>query len=156
MTPERLWWWSTRAYQCKLTPLARVLKTLNFVLYKAVLPYECDIQPDIMLKHRGMGTVIHPKTVIGNRVRIGHNVTVSAGAHKDDSPCRVYLHDGVTLGAGSMVLARRNQGIHIGEDARVGAGAVVTHDVPPGVRMIGPTATPLNPPEEFRPQIVNE
>jgi acetyltransferase-like isoleucine patch superfamily enzyme len=35
------------------------------------------------------------------------------------------------------------QGIHIGEECVIGAGAVVIRDVPPGLTMVGVPAKPL-------------
>lgn len=72
MNPATLWWWSCRAYRRRLTVVARLLKALNFVLFKAILPYEADIQRDIHLDHYALGVVMHPNVSIGHRVRIYH------------------------------------------------------------------------------------
>ncbi|QTE29640.1 LbetaH domain-containing protein [Pengzhenrongella sicca] len=141
MTPEKLWWWSVRLHRRGLTPLARVLKELNFHLFHAVLPYECDIQPDVTLWHRGVGTVIHPNTRIGRRVTIAHGVTISAGARQLGSPLAVFLGDDVLVGAGALILPKRGHALHVGAGAKIGAHAVVASDVPPGGIMLPPTAS---------------
>lgn len=142
MRPERLWWWSTQLHQRGWSRAAKLLKLANFVLFKAVLPVECRIQPDVELWHRGMGTVIHPNTTIGRRVRIAHQVTVSVYS-QGPGPWGVVIEDGVTLGTGCLVASRARQQLTVGENAEVGAHAVVTRDVSPGARMVGPTATDL-------------
>lgn len=143
MRPERIWWWSTRLHRRGMTPLAKMLKLFNFLVFHAVLPYEVDLQPDIVLFHRGTGTVIHPNTTIGRRVFIGHAVTTSAGSQDVGSPHRVIVEDDVVLGAGSFVSARTGTSLTVGAGAQVGAHAVVTRDVRPGARMVGPKAVEL-------------
>jgi acetyltransferase-like isoleucine patch superfamily enzyme len=96
------------------------------------------------------------KIHIGNRVLISHNVNifdslthpisaserhqqflkiVSEGHPKrvDLSEAPVFIHDDVWVGAMSIVL----KGITIGEGAIVGAGSVVTKDVPPWTIVAG-------------------
>lgn len=60
MGPARLWWWSTRAYQKRLIWLARLLKLVNYLLFRCILPYEAQIEPDILLEHLALGVVVHP------------------------------------------------------------------------------------------------
>jgi acetyltransferase-like isoleucine patch superfamily enzyme len=50
----------------------------------------------------------------------------------------VVIDDDVWIGIGAIVL----KGVHVGRGARIGPGAVVTRDVPPGVTMIGNPARP--------------
>ena len=136
MNPANLWWWSCRAHQHRLTPVARVLKLLNFVLFKAILPYQAIIERDIQLDHYGMGVVVHPNTTIGHRVRIYHAVTLAAETWVG-SEHRLIIGDDVVIGAGAIVVARTNQSLTIGCGARIGAGTVVTGDVPCGRTVVG-------------------
>lgn len=142
MKPEQLWWWSTRLHRRGLTPLAKVLKAMNFILFKAVLPYECDIQKDVRFFHRGVATVIHPNTRIGSGVWIGHCVTVSVYDQDPSSP-GVVIEDKVKLGTGCLVASRKGEELVVGRGSEVGAHALVTRSVPPGVNMVGPKATPV-------------
>jgi acetyltransferase-like isoleucine patch superfamily enzyme len=88
---------------------------------------------------------------IGRRVRISYHVTIAdSDFHPHDPQMRrldaianapsgdrakrpayasapVVIEDDVQIGIGAIVL----KGVHIGEAARIGAGAVVTSDVPP-------------------------
>ncbi|MGY1659592.1 hypothetical protein ACI78Q_00015 [Geodermatophilus sp. SYSU D00705] len=153
MKPEKLWWWSTLLYRRGLTPVAKLLKALNFLIFKAVLPYECDIQPDVVLWHRGVGTVVHPNTTIGRRVRVSHNVTIAAGTWHIGDGVQVVIGDDVVLGVGSLVIGRDGKSLTIGPGAIVGANATVTRDVPAGARVVSGRSTILPgdgevPPEE--------
>lgn len=143
MRPEKLWWWSTRLHRRRLTVLARILKAVNFQLFHAILPYECDIHPDVTLWHRGAGTVIHPSTRIGRRVKIGHGVTITAGSQEPGSPLATVIGDDVVVGAGSLVRPRQGHALHVGDGAQIGAHAVVVDDVPPGAVLVPPKATRL-------------
>lgn len=80
--------------------------------------------------------------VIGDHVQIGPNVQLLTPTHPLDPDLRrdgwegsgpITLADNVWLGGGVIVLAD----VSIGEDTVVGAGAVVTRDLPPGVVAVG-------------------
>lgn len=74
---------------------------------------------------------------IGNRVFIGPRVTFTNDKHPKAvgawTPLVTTVEDDVNIGAGAVILP----GIIIGRGATIGAGAVVTKDVPSGVTMIG-------------------
>ena len=87
----------------------------------------------------GDGVVIGETSHIGNDVTLYQAVTLGGIAPSVDSHTQVdqkrhpTLEDWVIVGSGAQVLG----GITVGEGARIGANAVVTKDVPPGVTAVG-------------------
>jgi serine O-acetyltransferase len=129
LSARRLWVISSKLHHAGHPRLARCLKNFNTMLYHNALPPEIVLSPDVRLGHHGVGTVLHPKIVIGKRVKIFQNVTMAV--RPPNAPQQIVLEDGVVVGANAVIMTPRNRSITIGQGARVGAGAVVTHDVPP-------------------------
>lgn len=78
MNPVTLWRLSCAAHQKKIPLVPRLLKTIIFLVYKAILPGEAVIGPGLSLEHYGLGVVVHPNVTIGSNVRIYHAVTLAA------------------------------------------------------------------------------
>jgi serine O-acetyltransferase len=94
----------------------------------AEIPRSVVIGTGFLLHHGGVGVVIHPKTVIGDRVGIYPGVTLGrADVHHPISASRfegLRIEDDVILGAGAKVLC--SQGIlRVGRGTMVGANAVL-------------------------------
>ncbi|EKO3852593.1 sugar O-acetyltransferase [Vibrio harveyi] len=79
---------------------------------------------------------------IGDHVMIGPNVTIATAGHPIDPELRrdiaqfnipVHIGNNVWIGANSMVLP----GVTIGENSVIGAGSVVTKDIPANVVAVG-------------------
>ena len=83
---------------------------------------------------------------IGDNVFVGHNVTFindkyprsanqdgSMQTEADWSVVETFVNNGASIGSSSTILC----GVTIGENAIVGAGAVVTKDVPPNTVVAG-------------------
>ena len=75
---------------------------------------------------------------VGNRVYIGPNATFSNDRYpqskkRPDSFLITVIEDDVSIGANATVLP----GLRLGRGCMVGAGAVVTRDVPPFARVVG-------------------
>jgi acetyltransferase-like isoleucine patch superfamily enzyme len=83
----------------------------------------------------GTGLVVGETAVIGDDVSILHEVTLG-GTGKERGDRHPKVRDGVLLGAGAKVLGN----VEIGRDAKVAAGSVVPHDVPPGATVAGVSA----------------
>jgi serine O-acetyltransferase len=80
----------------------------------------------------GMGVVIGETSVIGDDVLIYHGVTLG-GKEFTRNKRHPTVGNNVVIGAESILLGN----ITIGSDSKIGAGAVVTKDVPPGSTVIG-------------------
>jgi serine O-acetyltransferase len=135
LSSRRLWLISIALYRAGHPRLARALKNANSMIYHNSLPCEAIVTHDIRLGHHGLGTVLHPKVRIGSGVKIFQNVTMAVrpplGANE------IVIEDGVVIGAGAVIITPRNRSIRIGRGASVGAGTVVTRDVPDQTIAIG-------------------
>ncbi|MBD0688371.1 hypothetical protein BG452_00930 [Streptomyces sp. CBMA123] len=109
---------------------------MNSLIYHNSLAAGCDVSPDVYLGHHGMGTVVHDNVTVGSHVRIWQNVTLAVRAPAG-SPHRIIIEDNVVIGANAVVITPHLQSVRIGRGAKVGAGAVVTGDVPAGATVVG-------------------
>jgi len=120
-------------YKCKI---GRNCKIDAFVYIEEGVKIgdECKIRPFVFI----------PTGVkIGNRVFIGPNVTFTNDKYpkvKGEWELReTIVEDDVSIGAGAVILP----GVRIGKGAMIGAGAVVTKDVPEGSVVVGNPAREL-------------
>ncbi len=133
----------------------------NVRLHSFVNLYGCEIGDDVKI---GTFVEIQKGVKIGNRCKIsshtficegvtledevfiGHNVTFINDRHphatdgnghlqtEADWECiRTLVKRGASIGSGATLLC----GITVGENAMIGAGSVVTKDVPPGATVAG-------------------
>jgi len=129
--PEQLWALSRRLYRLRFRFPARVVKTWNYMLHKCLLPAEAEVGQDVVLSHYALGVVMHPQVKIGDRCRIYHHVTLAAES-VIGSEHFIVLGNDVTIGAHSIVVARSNSSLTIGDGAMLGAGSVLTKSIPAG------------------------
>ncbi|WP_199224394.1 serine O-acetyltransferase EpsC [Serinibacter arcticus] len=107
-----------------------------------------SIGPRLFIDH-GMGVVIGETAVLGADVMLYHGSTLG-GRSLSRGKRHPTLGDRVTVGAGAKVLGA----ITIGDDASIGANAVVVKDVPAGAVAIGVPAqirVPHVPPRDRLP-----
>lgn len=85
--------------------------------------------------------------VIGKDVCISQDVLLCTGSHDRSSPTFEYDNAPIRVDDGAWVAARAIvlRGVVVGESATVGAGALVTRDVPPGGTVLAPGAMSLGP-----------
>lgn len=100
-------------------------------LYGIELPFSVKLGRRVIVEHQG-GIVVHGACEIGDDCIIRQNCTLGL-RRLDDLTAAPVLEDGVELGAGAVVLGR----VRLGRGARVGANAVVLHDVAAGVSVFG-------------------
>jgi serine O-acetyltransferase len=96
--------------------------------------FNSDIQsrlpPDVLMPHP-YGIIVHPQAVIGRRVTLMQQVTIGGRDHLEN--IAPLIGDDVYIGAGARVLGD----VRIGQGVVIGANAVVTRDIPPGVTVVG-------------------
>lgn len=126
----------------------------SHIMTGAVIGKSCNI---------GQNVVISPEVVLGNNVKIQNNVSVYTGVVCEDDvflgPSCVFTNvinprsavnrrgqylktkvgKGATIGANATIVC----GHDIGEYAFIGAGAVVTKDVPPYALLVGNPAVQM-------------
>jgi serine O-acetyltransferase len=135
MSPERLWRLSAALRRRGFRRLALLVKKINSAIYHNSLAPGATFSPDIRFGHHGFGTVVHSNVVIGKRVKIWQNVTIAVRS-STGSPHKIIIEDDVRIGANSVVISPDEGSLRIGRGARIGAGAVVTDDVPPGATVV--------------------
>lgn len=118
-------------------------------------PFHCDFGTQISIGDRFVGnfnlTILDEAPVtIGDRVYIGPNVGIYTVAHallpeqRNAGIMRslpVTIGDDVWVGGNTVIL----QGVTIGRRAVIGAGSVVTHDIPAGMIAYGNPCRPVRP-----------
>ena len=117
---------------------ARLLSQISRALTGIEIHPGATIGRRFVIDH-GMGVVIGETTLIGNDVMLYQGVTLGGTslAKKKRHPT---LEDGVLVGASATILGA----VTIGRDARIGAGAIVVRDVPPGAIVVGVAARILD------------
>jgi len=82
--------------------------------------------------HHGQGIVVNNRVIIGEHCLIRQGVTLGNRSEGDPYGCPV-IGNRVSIGANALVLGR----LTVGDGAVIGAGAVVTRDVPEGDIVVG-------------------
>lgn len=106
----------------------------NFTYWFCKHYFGRDIHPDMAMEdtvriaHNGLGCVINKDAVIAENVVIQHHVTI--GREKNGVPV---ISEGVYIGAYAIVLGK----IKVGKNAIIGAGCVVTKNVPDNAVAVG-------------------
>jgi len=106
---------------------------LNTVFSQCIIGRGAEFGPGLVIIH-SQGVVINGAVTGGRNLRIEHQVTI--GAEKGKSP---RLGDDIFIGCGAKIVGP----VVVGDGVRVGANAVVVHDVPPQSTVVGIPAKPL-------------
>ena len=142
----------------KFDLIARIISQLSRFLTGIEIHPKAKIGKNLFIDH-GMGVVIGETSEIGDNVTIYHMVTLGgiAPSINSDSQREIKRHptlmDNVVVGSGAQILGP----VIIGKNAKVGANAVVTKNVPDNAVMIGIPARNVGTTSgEFKPYAVTE
>src|SRR6476619_1441735 len=126
----------TNLYGCRIGARTRIVPFVE-IQRGAAIGSDCKIQSHAF---------VCDGVTLGDAAFVGHGVvfindnlpraTSRRGRLLDDGDWelrRTVVERGASLGSGAVILG----GLRIGEEAVVGAGAVVTRDVPPGATVVG-------------------
>lgn len=101
------------------------------LLMGSEIPSSVEAGVGLHFNHGGRGIILHPEVRLGTNVTIYHNVTLG---RSDSGPeLAPLIEDDVYIGTGAVVIG----GVKVGSRARIGAGAVVTKDVPADATVVG-------------------
>ena len=142
----------------KFDLIARIISQLSRFLTGIEIHPKAKIGKNLFIDH-GMGVVIGETSEIGDNVTIYHMVTLGgiAPSINSDSQREIKRHptlmNNVVVGSGAQILGP----VIIGKNAKVGANAVITKNVPDNAVMIGiPARNVGTTTEEFKPYAVTE
>ena len=129
----------------KFDLIARIISHFSRFLTGIEIHPKAKIGKNLFIDH-GMGVVIGETSKIKNNVTIYHMVTLGGispsinSNDQRDEKRHPTLEDNVVVGSGAQVLGP----VVIGKNAKIGANAVVTKDVPENAVMIGIPAKNIN------------
>ncbi len=141
----------------KFDLIARIISQFSRFMTGIEIHPKARIGKNLFIDH-GMGVVIGETSDIGDNVTIYHMVTlggISPSINSNDQrevKRHPTLQDNVVVGSGAQVLGP----ITIGKNAKIGANAVVTKNVPENGIMVGiPAKNVGTATEEFKPYGIN-
>ena len=122
----------------KFNLIARIISQFSRFLTGIEIHPKANIGKNLFIDH-GMGVVIGETSEIGNNVTIYHMATLggispSINSNEQRNIKRhPTLKDNVVVGSGAQILGP----VTVGKNAKIGANAVVTKDVPENAVMVG-------------------
>ncbi len=142
----------------KFDLIARMISQFSRFITGIEIHPKAKIGKNLFIDH-GMGVVIGETSDIGDNVTIYHMATlggISPSINSEDqreTKRHPTLQDNVVVGSGAQVLGP----ITIGKNAKIGANAVVTKDVPENGVMVGiPAKNVGTATEEFKPYGISD
>ena len=137
----------------KFDLVARIISQFSRFMTGIEIHPKAKIGKNLFIDH-GMGVVIGETSDVGDNVTIYHMATlggISPSINSDNQreiKRHPTLQDNVVVGSGAQVLGP----ITVGKNAKIGANAVVTKDVPENGVMVGiPAKNVGTATEEFKP-----
>ena len=119
-------------WKAKVPMLPLIITRIIQILYGIDIDWRAKIAGGCLIVH-GMGVVIGRGVVIGKNAKIFHGVTLGIRDDGKDNDGFPVVGDNVFIGCGAKLLGN----IHVGDNAKIGANAVVIDDVPPSHTAVG-------------------
>jgi serine O-acetyltransferase len=119
-------------WKMKLKLLARIIANISRIFTGVEIHPAARIGKNFFIDH-GTGVVIGETTQIGDNVLIYHQVTLGGTGNETGEKRHPSICDNVMIAAGAKILGN----IHVGNNAKIGANAVVLKDVPAGATAVG-------------------
>lgn len=124
-------------YQWNLFFLARLIAEISRCLTGIEIHPGAKLGQRLVIDH-GVGVVIGETAEVGDDCIIFHGVTLG-GLKFDPIKRHPTIGNGVLIGTGAKILGP----IRVGDNARIGANAVVVKDVPAGAVLVAPAPVSL-------------
>lgn len=125
-----MFWLRLAAVRSPLKPFFWLIYRYYYTKYGLQIPIKTEIGGGFYIGH-GMGVVINPSTKIGMNVNISQFCTIGSNKGKAAT-----IDDGVYIGPSCCIV----EDVHIGKNAIIGAGSVVTKDIPENTVAVGSPA----------------
>ena len=128
-------WFRLSQHKGWMYPLTRFMLRRYKKRYGIMIPPRTRIGYGLSFQHT-FGIIVNPKAIIGNNVTLSQMTTIGSNS---DEGC-AHIGDNVYVGPGVCMVDR----IDIGSGSCIGAGAVVTRDIPPRSTAAGVPARVLS------------
>lgn len=136
-------WFRLSQHKGWMYPLTRFMLRRYKKRYGIMIPPRTRIGYGLSFQHT-FGIIVNPKAIIGNNVTLSQMTTIGSNS---DEGC-AHIGDNVYVGPGVCMVDR----VDIGPGSCIGAGAVVTRDIPPRSTAAGVPARVLSP--ETHPEYI--
>jgi len=129
----RLYSYARGAGWCRLGPRQAIVLLLHHysIRYGIEISRDVAIGSGFYIGHFG-GIVVNQSARIGRNCNLSQGVTIGQANRGANAGCPI-IGDNVYIGPGAKLVGR----VQIGDNAAIGANAVVVKDVPPGVSVGG-------------------
>ena len=124
-------------YRCGMPVVPRWISQFNRFVTGIEIHPGAQIGEGFFVDH-GSGVVIGETAEIGDNVTIYQGVTLG-GTGKEHGKRHPTLGDNIVVGSGASVLGS----VKIGNNAKIGSGSVVVHDVPANATVVGNPGHPV-------------
>jgi serine O-acetyltransferase len=128
-----------------LWPLEMAFNKMNSVFCSCIIGRGAAFGDGLVIIH-SQGIVVNGYVKAGKNLHVEHQVTIGAVRRQ----CPV-IGDDVFIGAGAKIIGA----VRIGDGARIGANAVVVHDVAPHTTVVGIPACPVRRREDHENEVAS-